>query len=126
MICSDTSSMVALLAGEPGSDVEEVARAFRQNNLVLAPMSVAELLSDASLPPSVEAAILRIPSLEITLGYWERAGKLRALLMRRKFRPKIADTLIAQSCLDHQVALITRDRDFAVFQKNAGLRVLLA
>ncbi len=126
MICSDTSSMVALLAGESGSDVEELARALRDRRLVLAPVSVTELLSDRSLPPLVEQSILRIPLLELTPGYWERAGKLRALLMAHQLRPKIADTLIAQSGLDHQVPLITRDRDFTGFQKHAGLSVLLA
>ncbi len=118
--------MVALLSGESGSDVEELAGALRDRRLVLTPVSVTELLSDRSLPPLVELWILRIPLLELTPGYWERAGKLRALLMGHQLRPKIADTLIAQSCLDHQVPLITRDRDFAAFQKHAGLMVSLA
>ena len=45
-------------------------------------------------------------------------------MFRRQARPKIVDTLIAQSCLDHGVPLVTRDRDFLSFQKVAGLRVL--
>ena len=49
----------------------------------------------------------------------------RAGLFRRGYRPKIADTLIAQSCLDHRVPLITRDRDFSCFQKFAGLQLLV-
>jgi predicted nucleic acid-binding protein len=44
-----------------------------------------------------------------------RAGKTKA---------KLADTLIAQLCIDHEVPLITRDRDFSHFQKFCGLKLL--
>jgi len=122
--CADTSSVVAYMQGEQGPDVELVDQALADRSLVLAPVSVSELLSDPSLPPSLEKFIGGIQQLETKLGYWERAGKLRAELMRRGYRAKIADTLIAQSCLDHDVPLVTRDRDFSPFQKFAGLRVL--
>jgi hypothetical protein len=112
------------MQGEQGADVELVDRALADCSLVLAPVSVSELLSDPLLPLSLEKFILGIQQLAIKAGYWERAGKLRAELMRRGIRPKIADTLIAQSCLDHGVPLVTRDRDFSSFQKFAGLRVL--
>jgi predicted nucleic acid-binding protein len=123
MICADTSSLVALLAGEHGRDVELVRRALLERTLLIAPVSVAELLSDPDLTSSFEALVLRIPQLEITPGYWERAGKLRARLLRHRVRPKIADTLIAQSCLDHRVPLVSRDRDFISFQRFAGLLI---
>ena len=124
MICADTSSVVALLKGEPGRDVEMVRNALANGVLVLAPASVAELLSDPAIVPPIEDAILDIPQLEVTSGYWERVGRLRARLVRHRVRPKLADALIAQSCLDHGVLLITRDRDFSPFQKLAGLRLL--
>jgi len=112
------------MLGEQGADVELVDRALADCSLVLAPVSLSELLSDPLLTASLEKFILGIPELEIKAGYWARAGKLRAKLMRRGYRPRIADTLIAQSCLDHQVPLITRDRDFSVFRDLAGLRLL--
>jgi predicted nucleic acid-binding protein len=122
--CADTSSVVAYIRGEQGSDVELVDRALADYSLLLAPVSVSELLSDPLITPSLEKFVLGIQQLEIKTGYWERAGKLRAMLMRHGYRPKIADTLIAQSCLDHDVPLVTRDQDFLSFQKFAGLRVL--
>jgi hypothetical protein len=66
-----------------------------------------------------------IPHLDVLEGYWERAGSLRAKLVRQKRRAPLADTLIAQSCLDHDVALVTRDADFRYFARVSGLRVLL-
>ena len=124
MICADTSSLVALLGGEPGRDVDLVRQALRDRILCVSPISVTELLSDPDPAPSLEEFVTQIPQLEMTPGYWERAGKLRASMFRHQARPKVADTLIAQSCLDHDVPLVSRDRDFASFQKFAGLRVL--
>ena len=36
---------------------------------------------------------------------------------------QLADTLIAQTCIDYGIALLTRDRDFTSFQKHAGLKL---
>jgi predicted nucleic acid-binding protein len=126
VICADTSSFVAMLQGEQGSDVEVVLRSLVERNLFLAPVSVAELLSDPDLPSPLEELVLGTPQLEIFTGYWERAGRLRAKLIRHRYRPGIADSLVAQSCLDHQMPLVTRDREFTGFQRLAGLRLLLA
>jgi predicted nucleic acid-binding protein len=124
MTCADSSSMIAFIKGDSGADVTTVTQALAAFHLVLAPVTVTELLSDPGLSPEVEKLVVTVPRLEISPGYWERAGKLRSLLMKHRYRPKIADTLIAQSCLDHNVALITRDQDFKAFQKLAGLRLV--
>jgi len=124
LICADTSSLVALLAGEQGRDVELLRSALADGSVVLAPVVVSEVLSNPDLLPSLEGYILDIPQLEIMPGYWERAGKLRAKMFQYRFRHKLADSLIAQSCIDHDVPLVTRDRDFSAFQKIAGLQLL--
>ena len=36
---------------------------------------------------------------------------------------ELGDALIEQSCLDHEVRLITRDRDFQLFARAAGLKI---
>ena len=84
-------------------------------------MVVTELLSDPTIGANVAAFIRAVPRLEIIDGYWERAGALRARLLRSGRKARFADTLIAQSCLDHQIALVTRDRDFRNFANYAGL-----
>ncbi len=124
MICADSSSFIAFIKGGSERDVQLIADALAHHFLVLSPVAVSELLSDPNLSFPLQETIVEIPRLEITGGYWERAGKLRARLMRHHYRPKIADTLIAQSCLDHEVPLVTRDHDFLAFQKLAGLQLL--
>jgi predicted nucleic acid-binding protein len=90
--------------------------------VAMAPVVLAELLSDPKLPRPVEGQLVAIGMLEITAGFWQRAGKMRAGLLRRRYRPKLADTLIAQSCIDHNVGLLTRDRDFRPFLAH-GLKL---
>jgi len=90
----------------------------------MAPVVLAELLSDPLLPAQDEQDLVLIHLLELQPGFWRRAGKLRADLIRLGYRPKLADTLIAQTCLDHKVGLLTRDRDFGAFARWAGLKLL--
>lgn len=124
MIAADTSSVVAYLAGDEASDVTSVDAALAANQLCLPPVVLTELLSDPKLPSQVAAILTQIPLLQITEGFWERAGVLRSKLISRKRRARLADSLIAQVCLDHGVALITRDADFRAFAQIAGLKVL--
>ena len=124
MIAIDTSSLVAYLSGNPGQDVEATAVALEHRQAVLPPLVLSELLSDPDVPRPVKGLLVELPVLDVTEGYWERAGLLRARLLGRGHKARLADTLIAQSCLDHDVELVTRDRDFRHFAGAAGLRLL--
>ena len=124
MICLDTSSLIAFLEGGTGDDVEAVDKALQDQTGTIAPVTLAELLSDPELPRTLRETILNLPVLPITEGYWERAGLLRAKVLRAGHKAKLADTLIVQSCLDYRVALVTRDRDFRIFHRFSGLKLL--
>jgi predicted nucleic acid-binding protein len=62
---------------------------------------------------------------EIGAGYWERAGALRAKVLVKRRKARLGDALIAQSCVDGGIPLLTRDRDFRVFAEAAGLDLLI-
>jgi predicted nucleic acid-binding protein len=98
---------------------------LRNQFILMAPIVLAELLSDPLLPAEAETRLRSIPALELMPGFWERAGKTRAELIRRKMKPKLADTLIAQVCIDHKLPLHTRHADFRPFAKHAGLVLAL-
>jgi len=125
VLCIDTSTMIAFLEGETGRDVDLVDQALLDQVGVFSPVAVTELLSDPTLQPSLRSLILDIPVLPITEGFWERAGLLRAKMVHRRLKAKLADTLIAQSCLDHHIPLVTRDHDFGNFKKVSNLKVFL-
>jgi predicted nucleic acid-binding protein len=123
VIAVDTSSLVAYLSGDVGADVEAIALALDHRQAALPPVVLSELLSDPQLPSSITDLFLGLPLLELMGGYWERAGLLCARLRSRGRKARLADTLVAQSCLDHDVVLITRDGDFRHFERAVGLRL---
>jgi predicted nucleic acid-binding protein len=126
VIAIDTSSLIAYLSGEQGLDVETVGVAFEHRQAVLPPVVLSEILSDPQLRPDVRGLLSALPMLDLVDGYWERAGLLRAKTLARRRKAALADILIAQSCLDHDVELVTRDQDFRPLAGIAGLRLILA
>ena len=123
MIAADTSSLVAYFNGRPGSDAERLAAALAAGNLVLPPAVLTEILSDPVSSTVIDERIRELPMLEIHNGYWIRAGHARRIVLSKGFKARVADALIAQSCIDHDVALITRDRDFRHFVAHCGLKL---
>jgi predicted nucleic acid-binding protein len=124
MLAADTSSMVAFLQDGEGADVDLIQAALDQQQLVLPPVVLTELLSEPALPPAVRSLLAALPQLDIEPGYWERAGLLRASILKQRRQARVADALIAQSCLDQSAPLVTRDKDFRHFAKAAGLSLL--
>ena len=125
MIALDTSSLVAYLSNERGRDVEAVEIALAERQACLPPAVLAELLSDPKLPSKTAALFKALPQLAVTEGYWEWVGDLRADVLAQGRKACLMDTLIAQTCLDHDVPLITRDADFWHFARVRPLDLLL-
>lgn len=123
MIALDTSSLVAFLQGDSGSDVVAVRLALEQKQIVLPPIVLSEILSDSKLSSSVIKIISDLPLLEIEEGFWQRSGFLRSRALGKGYKSRLADSLIAQICIDHHLPLITRDKDFRHFTKY-GLKLI--
>ena len=122
MIAVDTSSLRRFLSGRTGPDVDAVASALAHRTIVLPPVVLTEILSDRSAASTSEV-LTALPLLEVTDGYWVRAGVLRGQVIVAGHKARVADALIAQSCLDHDAALITNDRDFRHFVRH-GLQLV--
>jgi len=124
VIAIDTSSLIAFLSGSKGPDVEWVDKVLSDKIAVLPPVVLTELLSDSSLPKTTLELFTQIPLLNLSTHYWNNAGLLRAKIISAGFKARLADTLIAQACIENAVPLITRDKDFRHFQKYGGLKLL--
>jgi predicted nucleic acid-binding protein len=122
MIAADTSTWISFFEGEQGDDVLALARALQSRQVVMPPPVLTELLSDPELSASVAQTLLELPLVALKDGFWQRAGKLRAKVLARKRKARLGDALIAQCCIDADIALITRDGDFKAF--SAGLNLL--
>lgn len=123
MIAADTSALSSYFKGDSGRAVDLVHVALLGHNICLPPVVLTELLSDPLAKNEMEETVAGFPLLPILDGYWERAGLMRRTLLAKGLKAKIADTLIAQSCIDHDTMLIARDGDFRHFAQHCGLKL---
>jgi predicted nucleic acid-binding protein len=126
MIAADTSTWIAFLEGSQGEDVQVLDHALAERQVVMVPVVLTELLSDPKLPSAVAKTLSEVPAMEVMPGYWQRAGALRAEALAKRRKARFGDALIAQSCIDTGVPLLTRDRDFRTFVSATGLDLVLA
>jgi len=125
MIAPDTSTWIAFLEGIEGEDAQLLDKALEDRQVVMVPIVLTELLSDPKLPSEVAETLSEIPLIEIESGYWQRAGTLRARVLAKRRKARLGDALIAQNCIDRDISLLTRDRDFRAFAEAAGLDLVL-
>lgn len=125
MIAVDTSTWVGFLKGDRGADTEILDGALRDRQVVMPLVVLTELLSDPQLPAEAAELLAELPLISISAGYWQRAGELRARVLAKNRKARLGDALIAQSCMDSSIPLLTRDRDFRAFAASAAFDLLI-
>src|ERR1700694_2762032 len=125
MIAVDTSTWIAFLQGDDGEDAELLDRALEDRQVLMVPVVLTEVLSDPKLSPEVSQTLSELPPIEVSPGYWQRAGELRAKVLAKRRKARLGDALIAQSCIDSGTRLLTRNRAFRAFADSAGLDLLI-
>jgi len=125
MIAVDTSTWIGFLQGDGGGDTELLDKALQDRQVLMVPVVLAEVLSDPKLPADVSQSLAQLPLIEIDPGYWQRAAEMRAKVLAKRRKARLGDALIAQSCIDRGIPLLTRDRDFRAFAEAAGLDLII-
>jgi predicted nucleic acid-binding protein len=125
MIAADTSTWIAFLQGQPGEDAQLLDQALADRQVLMIPVVLTELLSDPSLPAGVAETLAEVPLIDVETGYWQRAGTLRAKVLSKRRKARLGDALIAQTCVDRSIPLLTRDKDFRAFAEAARLSLPL-
>lgn len=123
MIAADTSTWIAFLEGSQAGDAQLLDKALGDRQVLMVPVVLTELLSDPELPSGVAETLSEVPMIEIEPGYWQRAGVLRAKAIAKGRKARLGDALMAQTCIDRGISLLTRDRDFRGFVDTAGLDI---
>lgn len=90
----------------------------------MVPPVLTELLSDPGITLEVSKTLSELPLIEIQPGFWNRAGALRTSVLSKRRKARLGDVLIAQSCLDAGIPLLTRDGDFRAFAETASLTIV--
>lgn len=125
MIAVDTNVVIAYFKEEASPLTDYVDRLIAEHRICFPPVVVSELLSDLKSGEVMESLIASHYILALSDMYWHRAGRLRAHIRDLGRKAPLADTLIAQSCLDHHVPLLTRNqRDFCAFAEYTGLKLV--
>ena len=125
MVAADTSTWIAFLEGATGEDVDALDGALEDRQLLMVPVVLTELLSDPKMQSGVAETLADVPVIKIEPGYWQRAGLLRAKVLSKHQKARLGDALIAQTCLDKKIPLLTRDRDFRAFADAAKLEIVM-
>jgi predicted nucleic acid-binding protein len=125
MITADTSTWIGFLQGDGGEDAQLLDKALEDRQVLMVPVVLTEILSDPKLPSAVAKTLSEVPLIELKSGYWERAGTLRAQVLAKRRKARLGDALIAQSCIDRGIPLVTRDRDFRAFAEAAGFDLVI-
>jgi hypothetical protein len=125
VIAVDTSTWIAFFDGEVGDDVELLDKALQDRQVLMVPAVLTEVLSAPRLAPEVSRTLLEVPLIDVDPGYWQRAGELRAKVLAMRRKARLGDALIAQSCIDRGIPLLTRDRDFRAFASAAGFDLVI-
>lgn len=125
MIVADTSTWIAFFQGEAGKDIELLDRSLADRQVLMVPPVLTELLSDPDLACEVAKSLSELPLIDIQPGFWSRAGALRASVLAKHRKARLGDALIAQTCLDAGIPLLTRDRDFRAFAETASLDIVI-
>lgn len=124
MIAADTSTWIAFFEIAPGQDTELLERAIKDRQTLMIPAVLTELLSDPLLDAADAQTLASVPMIDVEAGYWDRAGLLRAKVLSNRRRARLGDALIAQTCLDRNIPLLTRDQDFRAFADASQLHVV--
>ena len=124
MIAADASTWIAFLEGAPGEDAQLLEQALKARQALMVPAVLTELLSGPLLSSYVGETLAEIPMIELQAGYWQRAGRLRAKVLSMGRKARLGDALIAQTCVDRGIPLLTRDKDFQAFAVAARLNLI--
>lgn len=122
MIAADTSAWVDFLNGAETLHAQKLESALKSGRVVLPTHVLFELLSSPGLTPEVSHQLLILPRLELQQGFWERAGGMRRLILKKGLKARFLDVLIAQNCIDSEIPLIVADQDYQHFTRFGLMR----
>jgi predicted nucleic acid-binding protein len=129
MVIVDSSVWIDLLAGRSNEQTEWLARELVQQRMGLTDLILCEVLQGIR----GESAFMQVREQLLEFEVFDSGGAELAVAAARNYRllreqgltvRTTIDCLIATFCLENGHTLLHRDRDFDVFEKRLGLRVV--
>src|SRR5205085_4608459 len=104
VIAADTSAWIDFSKGVASDPAARLEQCLSNGTLVMPMPVLFEVLSGPGITSQAEKLIRALPRLDSAPGYWERAGELRRSLLKKGLKARSMDCLIAQACIDAEVA----------------------
>ena len=129
MILVDASVWIDFLADRPLPHVDKLADALEVGWVVLADLTLAEILQgidDEAQARRTLTLLKRLPWVDVCNSAiaLQSAENYRQLRKRGYTIRKTIDCLIATYCIERQLPLLASDRDFEPFAEHLGLQLL--
>lgn len=115
MIAADTSAWIDYSKGLMSDPARRLESVLAEGTLLMPLPVLFEILSGPGLTSEARELITQVPRLDLVSGFWERAGDLRHGILKKGFKARSMDCLVAQNCIDHKVSLIASDQDYRHF-----------
>lgn len=130
MILVDTSVWIDYFNGVENRCVEALDSALSEGTVAIGDLIYLEILQGFRNDLDFHRARTLLSTLDIyeMLGHdmaLRSAENYRSLRKRGVTVRKTADTIIATFCIEHALPLLFRDRDFAPFTEQLGLRSVI-
>jgi predicted nucleic acid-binding protein len=129
MILVDTSVWIDYFNGQITPETTALDKLLSQEEIIMCDIILAEVLQGFRSDQDFEAAQLALqkinqvsmlnPDLAVRSARNFRLLRKAGMTIR-----KTVDCFIATYCIENQVELLTRDRDFGPFEQHLGLRVI--
>jgi predicted nucleic acid-binding protein len=124
IIAIDTCVLIDFQSGIINAPVLLLKEKLLPRTVRIPPVVFTEFSSDPRIDKKHYEFLHGIKILEIFDGYWHRAGETRKILLKKGLKAKLGDALIAQSCIDNDIPLLTRDDDFRHYAKYCDLKLI--
>ena len=125
VVSADTSILSDYFEGKDSIAIAFLEQKITNRQFVLIWPTIMELFSNpAPLKDAIKDFITSLPCIDFDEETWMRAAKNRAFLRAKKLKAHFAYALIAQSCIDAGIPLLTRDADVKHFEVHCGLKLV--
>jgi predicted nucleic acid-binding protein len=124
MIAVDSSTIISYINGIEGDDTQRLHTLLLTDQAAICPLVITEVVS-SGIDLRTKRLLEEFRLLDFDEAFWFRAGALRQKILDQGLKSRLADAVIAQSAIDHDAFLLTRDKDFRHYARHGGLKLLI-
>jgi predicted nucleic acid-binding protein len=124
LVAADSSALIEFFQGRKTKDAKLVEKAIKEGVLALPWIVLSEMLMIENLSLEIKEALSKLTILQPSCNYSKNLAKVRLKMQASKFNANLTQCLVATSCLESNIALISVNRNYLGFAKLLKLKLL--